>query len=542
MKRIIIIALIGIIISTVNISNAQTEHKYLTLEDIFTSRKFYPEYVYGINSLNDGEHYCVLENDSINVYTYKQGTKTKTIVTSSQLIPEGDTVAIPMRRFALSKDESKIFFAAETERIYRHSTKSNYYIWDIKNEKLSVLSKGGKQRLATFSPDASKVAFIRENNLFIKDLINDNEIQITKDGLYNNIIYGTTDWVYEEEFGFTKAFFWSPDGSKIAFYRFDESNVKEYFLTMYSDLYPEEYKYKYPKAGEDNSVVNIYIYDVNLKTTKQMDTGKEKDQYIPRIKWTKNPDILSILRMNRLQNKLEILLADANTGSSKVIYTEKNKYYIDITDDLTFLNDKKHFIITSEQDGFNHIYLYNIEGKLVRQLTHGNWDVTQLTGINEKNQLVYYISAEVSPLNRELYSIKLNGKDKIRISAKEGNNSVRFSKIYKYYINTYSNANTPPYITVNNAKGKELRILKDNIKLIDTLKEYNYNRKEFFTFKTSENIELNCWMIKPYDFDSTKKYPVLLYIYGGPGSQTVRNSWSGGSLWYQMLAQKGIIV
>ncbi|MCD4788556.1 MAG: DPP IV N-terminal domain-containing protein [Bacteroidales bacterium] len=521
---------------------AQSETKQITLNDIFRSRKFYPEYISGIRSLNDGEHYCILEKDSLNVINYIKGEKTGTIVTSSQLIPEGDTIPIGMRRYQLSNDENKILFATETKSIYRYSSKSKYYIYDIESGKLTQLSQGGKQRLAAFSPDGSKVAFVRDNNMFIKNLENGNEQQITTDGLYNNIIYGTTDWVYEEEFGFTKGFLWSPDGSKIAFYRFDESNVKEYQMTMWGDLYPEHYKYKYPTAGEDNSIIKILVYDLATKQTIEMDIGEDTDIYIPRIKWTKNSEKLSIQWMNRLQNELKIFLADVTTEKTKIIYHETNKYYIDITDNLTFLEDNEHFIITSEQDGYNHIYLYDMKGNLIKQLTKGEWDVTEFIGVDEKKGLVYFISAETTPLNRELYVVKLNGSGKKKLSEKDGNNRVRFSKQFKYFINTYTNANTPANITVNSAKGNELRVLKDNLKLKETIEEYKFSSKEFFTFTTSEGVELNGWMIKPLDFDPEKEYPVLMYVYGGPDSQTVRNSWGGGNLWYQMLASKGIII
>ena len=541
MKKFLFISIITLIFHSIEIYS-QFESKEITLNDIFKTRKFYPEYVYGIKSLNNGDHYCVLVNDSINVYSYKSGKRIKTIVASSQLIPDGDTLSISMRSYQFSNDEKKVLFATETESIYRYSSKSEYNIYEIESGKLLQLSEGKKQRLATFSPDDTKVAFVRDNNLFIKDLENNIEDQITLDGLYNNIIYGTTDWVYEEEFGFTKAFFWSPDGSKIAFYRFDESGVKEYQMTTWGDLYPEYYKYKYPKAGEDNSIVNINIYDLATKKTKQIFLGNETDIYIPRIKWTKDPTSLAIQWMNRLQNELKILIADANSGKTKTIYHETNKYYIDITDDLTFLKDNKHFIMTNEQDGYNHIYLYDINGQMINQITKGEWDVTEFIGVDEKKGLVYYVSSETSPLNRELYLIKLDGTDKKILSEKNGDNSVRFGKQFRYYLNIYTNATTPPFITINSAKGKQLRILKDNFELENIFKEYNFTKKEFFAFTTPEGVVLNGWMIKPPDFNPENKYPVLMYVYGGPGSQTVRNNWGGGNLWYHMLASKGIII
>jgi len=522
------------------LSNAQSQTKEITLNDIYASEKLYQKRVYGMRSMANGSYYSVLENDSINVYKYKNGNYVKTIVTASELIPEGKKENIKLGNYTFSKDENKILFPTKTEYIYRHSSKSEFYIWDIKNKTLQQLSENGKQRLASFSPDGSKVGFIRNNNLFIKNLTSNTETQITKDGLYNNIINGTTDWVYEEEFGFTRAFFWSPNGEKIAFYKFDESNVKEFCFSKYGDLYPEEYKYKYPKAGEDNSIVNIFTYDITNEKTVKMDIGEETDQYIPRIKWTKNNEILSIQRMNRLQNKLEILFADPKNGESKVIYTETNKYYIGITDHLTFLDDNEHFLFTSEKDGYYHIYLYKMNGELVKQLTKGNWVITNLIGFDEKKQIVYYTSAESSPLNRDIYSVDLKG-NKNKLSSRKGTNRARFSSDYKYFINTFSDANTPSVITVNKANGKQIRVLEDNSKLLKTIKEYNFSKKEFFTITTSENVELNAWKILPPNFDKEKQYPVLFTIYGGPGSQTVQNSW-GSDLWEQMLAQKGIIV
>ena len=522
------------------LSNAQSQTKEITLDDIYASGKLYQKRVYGMRSMANGSYYSVLENDSINVYKYKNGNYVKTIVTASELIPEGKKENIKLGNYTFSKDENKILFPTKTEYIYRYSSKSEFYIWDIKNKTLQQLSENGKQRLASFSPDGSKVGFIRNNNLFIKNLISNTETQITKDGLYNNIINGTTDWVYEEEFGFTRAFFWSPNGEKIAFYKFDESNVKEFCFLKYGDLYPEEYKYKYPKAGEDNSIVNIFTYNITNEKTVKMDIGEETDQYIPRIKWTKNNEILSIQRMNRLQNKLEILFADPKNGESKVIYTETNKYYIDITDHLTFLDDNEHFLFTSEKDGYYHIYLYKMNGELVKQLTKGNWVITDLIGFDEKKQIVYYTSAESSPLNRDIYSVDLKG-NKNKLSSRKGTNRARFSSDYKYFINTFSDANTPSVITVNKANGKQIRVLEDNSKLLKTIKEYNFSKKEFFTITTSENVELNAWKILPPNFDKEKQYPVLFTIYGGPGSQTIQNSW-GSDLWEQMLAQKGIIV
>ena len=526
------------------ISNKQFAQKEITLTDVWGSRVFYPSSYRDMVSMKDGEHYCVLKNGIMLVeYEYKTGKETKTITRTSELKTDSKPDGIEIDEFEFSSDESKLLIASESEPIYRHSMMSNYYVYDLVSKKTTLLSSGKKQRLATFSPDGSKVAYIVENNIFIKNLKTNVETQVTKDGLYNNIINGTTDWVYEEEFSFTRAFFWSPDGNRIAYYKMDESKVKEFDMTMYNELYPEQYKYKYPKAGEDNSIVTIWIYDVKTNNTISADIGQEKNQYIPRIKWTNDPNQLSIQRMNRLQNKLEILITDAKTGNSKVIYNEENKSYIDITDNLTFLEDKKSFILTSEKDGYNHIYKMGLDGKMINQITIGKWDVDAFKGIDEKNKLVYFISSETSPTDRDLYSIKLDGTGKTKITTRKGCNDIEFSKNFKYFVNNFSDANTPYYSSINKSDGKELVKLEDNANIITSMKEYGFGKKEFFKFTTTENVQLNAWMIKPLNFDSTKKYPLLMYVYGGPGSQTVENRWgSYDYIWFQMLAQKGYLV
>ena len=520
---------------------SQTANK-LTLEDIYVNRKFSSRGVTGLKPMKNGEEYCLLKKDSLNIYEYVTGKLTRTLVTSGKLIPAGDTVPIEMGNYELSNDETKILFATHEEAIYRHSTIASYYVYNIVSGKLTALSQNGKQRLASFSPDGTKVVFVRDNNIFIRELNTDKEIRITNDGKINAIINGACDWVYEEEFGFSKAFEWSPDSKKLAWYRFDESKVKEYQLTMYGDLYPEHSKYKYPKAGEDNSIVTLSIWNTDSGKTTGIDIGKETDSYIPRIKWTTDPEVISFYRLNRHQNKLELLLAQAETGISKVIYTEENKCYIEINDHLTFLGNGKEFLLTSEKDGFRHIYLYDMSGKLVRQLTTGNFEVLALKGVDEKNGLVYFQSTEISPLNKDMYSVTLDGKTRTRLSKQDGTTSAEFSKNFMYYVNRWSDVNTPSRITINKANGEEIRVLQDNSRLKDLLKQYPVSRTEFFSFKTSENIELNGWVLKPADFDPSKKYPVLFTVYGGPGSQTVLNSWGSVSLWDQYLAQHGIIV
>ncbi len=521
----------------------------ITLEDIWQSNAFFPEMVQGINPLNDGKSYAVIADTAINVYSYETGDYIRTLVHRNALIPEGAERPIPFRGYVLSPDESMLLLPTQTESIYRHSTVSYFYVYDLRNKALKPLSEGGKQRLATFSPDGSMIAFVRDNNIFVHRLADGNELQITHDGVVNEVINGTTDWVYEEEFGFTKAFFWSPDSRSIAYYRFDESDVKEWQIEFYTGLYPEWYRYRYPKAGEDNALISIHIHHLDAGETVNVDIGEETDIYIPRLKWTRSADKLSVQRMNRHQNRLEILLADAKTGKTVLMYEESNKYYIDITDDLYFMPDGKQFMITSEKDGYNHIYLYNMDGSLARQLTSGEWDVTRLYGYDEKNKRVFYQSAELSPMQRHVYSVDLRGR-KRQLTNRAGTNDAGFSANMQYFVNANTTKTQPHYIAVHNASGKELRLLRDNKKLIEKLENYALSPVAFFevvdpeiTLPDGSQVALNAYKILPPDFDTAKKYPVLIYVYGGPGSQTVQESWGWSNyFWFQMLAQKGIIV
>jgi len=539
-KFLFLIALITV--SNVSISFAQESSHKITLEDIFSSGTFTEERLPGLTPMADDEHYLVTDNDSINIYSYKSGRLTGTLVTGKDLIPDGDSIPITMRSYSLSNDEKQILFTTKTEHIYRRSSKSYYYIYSIPEKSLVPLSENGKQMHATFSPDGKYIAFVRDNNLFYYNISTKTEKKITSDGELNKIINGSADWVYEEEFHFSKAFFWSPDSKKIAFYRFNESKVKEFTMMMWGDLYPQPYTFKYPKAGEENSIIDIQVYHLDSGEFSEMDIGAETDIYIPRIKWTNDSDLLSIQWMNRLQNQFKIILTDASTGKPEIIYNETNKYYINITDDLTFLKNNDGFIITSEQDGFNHIYLYDILGNLEQQITKGDWEVDQLKGIDEEGQWIYFTSTESSPLNRELYRIRFDGSQKTRISEREGTNNANFSNKFKYFINTFSDANTPPIVEVYSAKGKRIRSITENLKLKEAIQTYNFSKKEFFNFLTSDVVRLNGWMIKPPNFNPDYKYPVLMYVYGGPGSQTVTNSWSRRNSWFQMLAQQGIIV
>lgn len=543
----LLLVLTAILLSTFFL-NAQDQAKDIRIEDIWASRKFSSESVSGVRPLKDGKTYATIEKGSLNVYDYADGRLVKTLVSAEELIAP-DSSRIALSSYELSEDENLLLIPTETEQIYRHSTRSNFYIFDLRSKMLTPLSTKGKQQLATFSPDGAMVAFVRDNNIFVRDFSNGSEQQITTDGKVNQIINGTTDWVYEEEFSFTQAFFWSPDSRRIAFLRFDESNVREFNMVYYNDLYPELYTYKYPKAGEDNSVVTVHIWDKQTGKTLKIDTGSETDIYIPRIGWTKDPNLLSIQRLNRLQNQLEILLAEAATGRLRTLYEERNQYFVDITDDLTFLPDGRHFVITSERDGFNHLYLYDMNGRLVRQLTKGRWDVTKFYGYSSRYKRFYFQAAAVSATERQIYSVDMKGKLSPLVLS-SGHNNAFFSNDFSYFIHSHSTINQPPVFSMRNNTGKELRVLRDNSRLRSTMKEYGWQDFQFFTIDDpsillpdGSNVNLNAWMLRPQGFDPMKKYPVLIYIYGGPGAQTVNNSWSGGNnWWFQMLANSGFIV
>lgn len=531
-------------------THAQTGSKQFMFDDFFKNNTFYSPSIRGFRSMNDGLNYCAAESrgTKLVIHSYETGEKVKTILDLA------DPVSNKIKAFSdfvFSQDESKLLLFTDREAIYRRSFTANYFVYNIKEQSFTSVSENGKQQMATFSPDGTKVAFVRKNNLFYTDLATGKETQVTTDGIFNNIINGVPDWVYEEEFSFNKAFEWSPDGKYLAWIRFDESHVPLFSMTMFqgqepaldqNKLYPGVSTFKYPKAGDPNSIVSVHSYNIISTEKRTMDVGTETDMYIPRIRFTQDPGQLAILRLNRLQNKLEILLADVSTGSSKVLLVETNNKYIDgkCYDDIQFLGDKAHFIIRSERDGYSHIYLYTMQGKMERQLTNGNFDVIEMNGCDAKNKLLYYTSAEPTPYQREIYSIKWDGSDKKKLSVKSGANSVKFSEGFKYYNITSSSVTTPPSIVLYNSEGAVVRQLEDSKPLTDKLKEYKFAYREFFTFNTSENVNLNGWMLKPADFDPLKKYPVFMTQYSGPNSQSALDAWSFG--WENYLAQLGYIV
>lgn len=521
---------------------AQT--KRITLNDIWEKGTFRAERMDVLHSMANGQQYSVLNFDretkstTIDLYNYKTLKKVGTIVNSADF----NEISY-FTDYTFSKDETQVILATNEASIYRHSVLGNYYVFNIENRTLELISREKIQE-PTFSKNGKKVAFSKDNNLYVKDLQTSKTTQITFDGEKNKIINGITDWVYEEEFGFVRAFDWSADSNKIAYIRFDETDVPEFSMDVYgSALYQTQDVFKYPKAGEVNAKVTLHIYNLESNKTTEVHVGKAyKDFYIPRITWTSNPDVLSAQFTNRQQNELDLWLINAKTENSNLVLAEKDKAYIDITDNLTFLKDNS-FIWTSEKDGFNHIYHYNELGKLINQVTKGNWEVTNYYGYNEKKNTIFYQSVENGSINRDVYAIKLNGKSKKRLSKKEGTNEASFSSDFSYFINTFSSAKTPPTYTLNSASsGNVIKNIIDNLEVNNLILDYNLPTKEFSSIPINGN-NLNMWMIKPKDFDATKNYPVLMYQYSGPGSQQVANKWhSANDYWFYHLAQKGYIV
>lgn len=537
MKHLKIFLLACLLVITPNFA----QNKGITLDAIWNGT-FRTEGMQSLHSMNSGKEYSVLNYGqgatSIDVYDYKTLSKVNTLVKSSDL--DGITY---FSDYTFSKDESKIVLATDVEPIFRHSTLGVFYVYDTKNKSLVKISNEKIQE-PTLSPDGKKVAFGLNNNLYVKDFETNQTTQITFDGEKNKIINGITDWVYEEEFAFVRAFEWNADGTHIAFIRFDETKVPEFSMDVYGNgLYPEQAVFKYPKAGEANSLVSLHIYDIVSKKVNDVKVSKSyTDFYIPRIKWTNDANILSAQFTNRHQNELDLWMINASNMSSNLVLAEKDKAYIDVTDNLTFLKDNS-FIWTSEMDGYNHIYHYSKDGKLINQVTKGAWEVTNYYGFDEKNRTVFYQSVENGSINRDVYAIKIDGKNKKRLTQKEGTNSADFSADFTYFINTFSSATTAPEYTLHTSKdGKLVKVIKDNSALQNSLKAYHLPTKEFSTIAVNGN-DLNMWMIKPADFDSTKQYPVLMYQYSGPGSQTVANTWnSANDYWYYYLAQQGYIV
>lgn len=503
---------------------AVAQKKQITLEDIYKKGTFRGEFVPGF-----------------------AGEVIDSFVTASDVKDENGK-ELPLGDYVLSNDKKRILVMTGKEAIYRRSSKSFVYLHDILSKKTRKLDSE-KILHATFSPDGRRIAYVKNNNLYLFDIATGSSRAITTDGKWNHIINGNCDWVYEEEFEFTRAYEWSPAGNYIAYYRFDETNVKEYQFTQYDDTYNKQYTYKYPKAGEENSKVEIHIYDIaNNKDVKaQYEQG---DIYIPRIKWTKNDNQLVVYWMNRHQDDLKLLLTNAQTGTSSLLYNEKNKYFVEINDDWWWLKDGKHFLFTSEMNGYRHLYLYSLDGKSNIQLTRGNYEITEVNGVDEANKRIYFTMAYPRPMDRNLFVTDFTGKKTFQLTRGEGWHRVELNDQFTQFFDYRSDLNTPQEVTLNdivvdkkkNISARMVKMVNDNAKLKARLEEYGIGKAAFIRVPNSKGDTLNGWMLKPANFDPAKKYPVLFCNYGGPGSQQVSNRFGAVSMWHQLLAQKGFIV
>jgi dipeptidyl-peptidase 4 len=517
----------------------------ITVEAIYTGQ-FQAKGMDELQSMKNTNQYTVLNFDQvsrtmqIDVFDFATLKKVNTLIDTknqSKLVDGIDS-------YTFSSDEKMILIANNTNQIYRHSFTADYFLYNLETKELTKILEQVQE--PTFSPDGKKIAYVKENNLFIYDIASNTNSQITTDGKKNAIINGITDWVYEEEFAFVRAFDWSKDSKKLAFIRFDESQVPEFSMSIFAkNLYPKIETFKYPKAGEKNSLVSLHLYNVDAKTTKNVDLSQYNDFYIARIEWMNDANVLSAKILNRHQDNLDLLFVDGTTAATKVVLNEKDKSYIDFvdTDNLTFLKDNS-FIWTSEKDGFNHIYHYDKTGKLINQVTKGNWEVTEYYGLDEKTNTVFYQSTEDGSINRAVCRIDLDGKNEVHLSHNIGTNKATFSPNFQYFINSFSTVSQPTAYTLNDSKtGKQIQVIENNEALAAKLKGYNLPSKEFFVLKTEKGYELNAWIMKPKDFNPNKKYPVLMYQYSGPGSQQVNNDWNSyDDYWFMMLAQQGYIV
>ncbi|MFY0626390.1 MAG: S9 family peptidase [Reichenbachiella sp.] len=515
----------------------------ISVSDIYEKNVFIEETVTSLNWMNNGQFYSALEDNKIVRYNVATGE-------SDSVLVNGDDLQLLINDYEFSSDEKRILLVTEKQSIYRRSFTAEYYVLSFKGAELQRLSSKSKQSYATFSPDNSMVAYVRENNLYYTKLVNMVEYPVTKDGKVGEIINGSSDWVYEEELMLTKAFDWSIDSKKLAYYRFDESDVKEYNLQKWDDgaLYPSVYQYKYPKAGQKNSVVDIKIYDLSINKTTTIDLGEEKDFYVSQMQWTQNPNILSVVKLNRLQNRLDIFHVNAKMGMPMPIYSDKSKTYLDINNahKIIYLKTGTHFLYSSERQGFKHFYLHRMDGQLENPITSGTWEAKDIVGLDQssKNAILYYTSNEGSSLEQHVYKVGVNGKGKLKISKKPGINKVDMSKDFKYYISFNQSVDQPEEISLwSNKKNTLVKVLKDNAQLLEKKEKYRLRKKVFFQLEAADRKLLNCYMIQPPKMDSARRYPVLVFQYSGPGSQNVKNEWSGRHFyWHQLLAQKGYIV
>lgn len=525
--------------------------KPITLDDWLRAGVFRAGYGQSFAWMANDNYYTTLENGALKKNPILTKEAVTELVAAGAVKDPATGEAIELGEYVFSPDETQVLFLTESEPIYRHSARHVAYLFNTKTQTTQRIFDGEPVENLYFSPNGARVGFTHGNNLFVQDAATGKVSLLTTDGKAGSIINGSTDWVYEEEFGFPEGYYFSPDGNRVAYYRFDESEVPLFTMNYYTGLYPEPYTFKYPKAGERNSAVQLFVHDLQKGTRVQVQVPADPEQYFPAVRWTPSGDQLAVLRMNRHQNQLEVLLADPATGATRPLLTESSDTYIELMGNVTerltnlqFLSDGKHFVYLSESSGYAHLYRYDMSGKLLNAITAGAWDVTSLYGIDEASGTVYYQSAEAGPLERHVYAVGLDGKKKQLLTPGAGTHDAEFSSGYRYFVHTHSSAQTPPIIRLREASGREIRTLETNESLQERLTKYSYAAPSFFKVMGPSGDSLNAWMMRPPDFTAQRRYPVLMYVYGGPGSQTVTNSWAlgGQAQWAQVLASKGYIV
>ncbi|TNE60989.1 MAG: S9 family peptidase [Bacteroidetes bacterium] len=534
-----------------------SSQKPITLEAIWTNDTYQAKTLPEFEFYHDGVHFTQLIDGRIEQFDIQTGASAGVLFDPAVIAPDqaADWTGT-VDAYQFSTDGRRLLIAAGREKIYRHSTRANFFVYDTRSRQLRPLHPGTKQRYAGFSPDGTKVAYVLENDLYYLDLVSGNTTQVTTDGQVNAIINGASDWVYEEEFRLVQAYAWSPDGKTLAFLRFDEREVPEFTMEMYhGDAYPELVHYKYPKVGAKNAVVSAHLYDLAAaRTTRIAIPGRQdtlSDDYLPRLAWTPARQ-LCLTRMNRHQNQVQLFLADPATGACTMLYEETDPSYLDLQEPH-FLSGNAGFIWQSEKSGYNHLYHFDMQGRQVAALTKGNWEVTDFYGYDEKRGLAYFQAAADTPMERELYAVNLKGKRREKLSGKPGVHAARFNPTFDYFIDTYATVNTPPQYDLYNSEGRLVRQLEQNAALRAEQEACSVLPIEFFQVPVknastpsgfSWDGTLNGWLIRPTapQFQG-KKLPVLMYVYGGPGSQQVLDSWKGTNYWwFQHLAQKGYVV
>ena len=535
--RLIIIILIA--------SNHIWAQKSIELKDIWFSSEFSAKGISGFKMMDNGKQYLKLQTEAssgvqnIALFDLKNNKEIKILFNNSKLRqPDGKLLNIA--NFTLSKDESQLLIETNQKGQYRYSYFTDFYVVDIKTSQ--VLAMGQQVMYPEIAPNGKGVTYVRDNNLLYLNFNNGTEYAISRDGKKNHVINGAVDWVYEEEFQMAKGYFWNAEGTHIAWYRFDESAVKEFSMDIFDGLYPNQEVWKYPKAGEDNSIVHVLIYDLAKDTSIRCQTGTENDIYLPRIKWSAETGKLCIQRLNRKQNHLEFLLADAKTGETQIIYEEKNDFYIDVTDNLSFVPKTKSFILTSEKSGRNHVWLVDYDKKTEKQLSQGEWDVDEFHGMDTKTGRIYFTSSANGPMNRDFRWTNVKGKSGVFDLEKSGWHSITMIKGFQYFIDNFSTVSSPPRISLYDINGKQVKVLEDNNALKERLKAYKFSEVNF-SYLEINGQKISTWRVNPLQMDGDKKYPVLQYVYGGPGSQTVVNRWGGAYyFWFQYLASQGYVV